>query len=209
MWALVSVLTLREASLLFWLSQWSGDNGSSLLCSSVVRGLQTGWVFGRGEDSSVETCCTWLVFIGEYLWSRQATGQQCSSTQKVKISRYVHLIFSISLTLSIHHVFKCLYEAGEKKWGTDEVQFMAILCTRNRCHLLRGRTLCGVLDFFSLFEEDTFVGALYLFINWLGTLPETAGILQPSHIQFFKTILFPPETKRNLRKNISTTCSSL
>uniref|UniRef100_A0A8B9N635 Annexin n=1 Tax=Accipiter nisus TaxID=211598 RepID=A0A8B9N635_9AVES len=32
---------------------------------------------------------------------------------------------------------QCLYEAGEKKWGTDEVQFMAILCTRNRCHLLR------------------------------------------------------------------------
>ncbi|NXH14220.1 ANXA4 protein, partial [Bucco capensis] len=32
---------------------------------------------------------------------------------------------------------QCLYEAGEKKWGTDEVQFMAILCTRNRYHLLR------------------------------------------------------------------------
>ncbi|NWS60629.1 ANXA4 protein, partial [Chunga burmeisteri] len=32
---------------------------------------------------------------------------------------------------------QCLYEAGEKKWGTDEVQFMAILCTRNRCHLLK------------------------------------------------------------------------
>lgn len=32
---------------------------------------------------------------------------------------------------------QCLYEAGEKKWGTDEVQFMSILCTRNRYHLLR------------------------------------------------------------------------
>ncbi|CAN8205678.1 unnamed protein product [Coccothraustes coccothraustes] len=32
---------------------------------------------------------------------------------------------------------QALYEAGEKKWGTDEVQFMSILCTRNRCHLLR------------------------------------------------------------------------
>ncbi|NXX87094.1 ANXA4 protein, partial [Urocolius indicus] len=32
---------------------------------------------------------------------------------------------------------QCLYEAGEKKWGTDEVQFMSILCTRNRFHLLR------------------------------------------------------------------------
>lgn len=53
-----------------------------------------------------------------------------------------------SLTLSVHNVFKCLYEAGEKKWGTDEVQFMTILCTRNRFHLLRGRSFCRVLDFF-------------------------------------------------------------
>ncbi|XP_076990576.1 annexin A4 [Tamandua tetradactyla] len=29
-----------------------------------------------------------------------------------------------------------LYEAGEKKWGTDEVQFLTILCSRNRNHLL-------------------------------------------------------------------------
>uniref|UniRef100_A0A8D0HBP2 Annexin n=1 Tax=Sphenodon punctatus TaxID=8508 RepID=A0A8D0HBP2_SPHPU len=28
-----------------------------------------------------------------------------------------------------------LYEAGEKKWGTDEAQFMSILCTRNKKHL--------------------------------------------------------------------------
>lgn len=62
------------------------------------------------------------------------------------------------------HVFKALYEAGEKKWGTDEVQFMSILCTRNRCHLLRGRTSL-VSWVFPLFEDRTFVGALYLFIN--------------------------------------------
>ncbi|KAG8518719.1 Annexin A4, partial [Galemys pyrenaicus] len=29
-----------------------------------------------------------------------------------------------------------LYEAGEKKWGTDEVKFLTVLCTRNRNHLL-------------------------------------------------------------------------
>ncbi|XP_038602609.1 annexin A4 [Tachyglossus aculeatus] len=29
-----------------------------------------------------------------------------------------------------------LYEAGEKKWGTDEVKFLSILCVRNRNHLL-------------------------------------------------------------------------
>ncbi|XP_063788148.1 annexin A4 [Pseudophryne corroboree] len=32
---------------------------------------------------------------------------------------------------------KELYEAGEKKWGTDEVKFLTILCTRNRKHLLK------------------------------------------------------------------------
>ncbi|XP_054031257.1 annexin A4 [Dryobates pubescens] len=31
---------------------------------------------------------------------------------------------------------QCLYEAGENKWGTDEVQFISILCTRNIEHLL-------------------------------------------------------------------------
>lgn len=29
-----------------------------------------------------------------------------------------------------------LYEAGEKKWGTDEVKFLTVLCSRNRNHLL-------------------------------------------------------------------------
>uniref|UniRef100_A0A8C8RP06 Annexin n=1 Tax=Pelusios castaneus TaxID=367368 RepID=A0A8C8RP06_9SAUR len=32
---------------------------------------------------------------------------------------------------------QCLYEAGEKKWGTNEGQFMTILCSRNRNHLLK------------------------------------------------------------------------
>lgn len=32
---------------------------------------------------------------------------------------------------------KDLYEAGEKKWGTDEVKFLTILCSRNRKHLLK------------------------------------------------------------------------
>ncbi|NXU56646.1 ANXA4 protein, partial [Turnix velox] len=36
-----------------------------------------------------------------------------------------------------HQDAQCLYEAGEKKWGTDEVKFLNILCTRNRFHLLR------------------------------------------------------------------------
>uniref|UniRef100_A0A8C6RAZ0 Annexin n=1 Tax=Nannospalax galili TaxID=1026970 RepID=A0A8C6RAZ0_NANGA len=29
-----------------------------------------------------------------------------------------------------------LFEAGEKKWGTDEVKFLSVLCSRNRNHLL-------------------------------------------------------------------------
>ncbi|XP_045150063.1 annexin A4 [Echinops telfairi] len=31
---------------------------------------------------------------------------------------------------------KDLYEAGEQKWGTDEVKFLTVLCSRNRNHLL-------------------------------------------------------------------------
>uniref|UniRef100_A0A4W3H2X3 Annexin n=1 Tax=Callorhinchus milii TaxID=7868 RepID=A0A4W3H2X3_CALMI len=30
---------------------------------------------------------------------------------------------------------KTLYQAGEKQWGTDEVAFLSILCTRNPAHL--------------------------------------------------------------------------
>uniref|UniRef100_A0A287DDQ6 Annexin n=1 Tax=Ictidomys tridecemlineatus TaxID=43179 RepID=A0A287DDQ6_ICTTR len=29
-----------------------------------------------------------------------------------------------------------LYEAGEQRWGTDEVKFLSVLCSRNRNHLL-------------------------------------------------------------------------
>uniref|UniRef100_A0A8C7DXN5 Annexin n=1 Tax=Naja naja TaxID=35670 RepID=A0A8C7DXN5_NAJNA len=32
---------------------------------------------------------------------------------------------------------KCLYEAGENRWGTSEGQFITILCSRSRSHLLR------------------------------------------------------------------------
>uniref|UniRef100_A0A670ZE87 Annexin n=1 Tax=Pseudonaja textilis TaxID=8673 RepID=A0A670ZE87_PSETE len=32
---------------------------------------------------------------------------------------------------------QCLYEAGENKWGTSEGQFITILCSRSRNHLLR------------------------------------------------------------------------
>lgn len=32
---------------------------------------------------------------------------------------------------------QCLYEAGENRWGTDEAQFITILCSRNKKHLLK------------------------------------------------------------------------
>ncbi|KAK1154219.1 annexin A4 [Acipenser oxyrinchus oxyrinchus] len=32
---------------------------------------------------------------------------------------------------------KDMYEAGEARWGTDEVKFLTVLCIRNRQHLLR------------------------------------------------------------------------
>ncbi|KAJ3605846.1 hypothetical protein NHX12_027889 [Muraenolepis orangiensis] len=30
-----------------------------------------------------------------------------------------------------------IYEAGEARWGTDEVKFLTVLCARNRSHLLK------------------------------------------------------------------------
>ncbi|MBN3316456.1 ANXA4 protein, partial [Atractosteus spatula] len=32
---------------------------------------------------------------------------------------------------------KDIYEAGEARWGTDEVKFLTVLCVRNKAHLLR------------------------------------------------------------------------
>ncbi|KAI6061657.1 Annexin A4 [Aix galericulata] len=56
---------------------------------------------------------------------------------------------------------QCLYEAGEKKWGTDEVQFMSILCTRNRCHLLRVKCMRN--------KPAYFAERLYKSMKGLGT----------------------------------------
>uniref|UniRef100_A0A673WK47 Annexin n=1 Tax=Salmo trutta TaxID=8032 RepID=A0A673WK47_SALTR len=33
--------------------------------------------------------------------------------------------------------FQDIYEAGEARWGTDEVKFLTVLCVRNRNHLLQ------------------------------------------------------------------------
>lgn len=38
--------------------------------------------------------------------------------------------------------------AGEKKWGTDEVKFLTVLCSRNRNHLLHGKALAFSKELF-------------------------------------------------------------
>ncbi|XP_026074877.1 annexin A4 [Carassius auratus] len=40
---------------------------------------------------------------------------------------------------------KDIYEAGEARWGTDEVKFLTVLCVRNRNHLLRGICSCQII----------------------------------------------------------------
>uniref|UniRef100_A0AAQ5X064 Annexin n=1 Tax=Amphiprion ocellaris TaxID=80972 RepID=A0AAQ5X064_AMPOC len=40
------------------------------------------------------------------------------------------------LTVSKHRPIE-IYEAGEARWGTDEVKFLTVLCVRNQNHLLR------------------------------------------------------------------------
>uniref|UniRef100_A0AAR2J7V1 Annexin n=1 Tax=Pygocentrus nattereri TaxID=42514 RepID=A0AAR2J7V1_PYGNA len=39
--------------------------------------------------------------------------------------------------LTVTCVLQEIYEAGEARWGTDEVKFLTVLCVRNRNHLLK------------------------------------------------------------------------
>uniref|UniRef100_A0A673WLP6 Annexin n=1 Tax=Salmo trutta TaxID=8032 RepID=A0A673WLP6_SALTR len=41
----------------------------------------------------------------------------------------------VSFTFAVG--FQDIYEAGEARWGTDEVKFLTVLCVRNRNHLLQ------------------------------------------------------------------------
>ncbi|ELW64067.1 Annexin A4 [Tupaia chinensis] len=54
-----------------------------------------------------------------------------------------------------------LYEAGEKKWGTDEVKFLTILCSRNRNHLLHVKCMRN--------KPAYFAERLYKSMKGLGT----------------------------------------
>uniref|UniRef100_A0A672IZY5 Annexin n=1 Tax=Salarias fasciatus TaxID=181472 RepID=A0A672IZY5_SALFA len=40
-------------------------------------------------------------------------------------------LFAVCINLPCHHSTQTLYEAGEKKWGTDEAKFIDILCHRS------------------------------------------------------------------------------
>lgn len=65
-----------------------------------------------------------------------------------------------------------IYEAGEARWGTDEVKFLTVLCVRNRNHLLRGtvwhRTRATknekVGSFFFFFASSDSIGILFCFV---------------------------------------------
>uniref|UniRef100_A0A2K6FPK6 Annexin n=1 Tax=Propithecus coquereli TaxID=379532 RepID=A0A2K6FPK6_PROCO len=54
-----------------------------------------------------------------------------------------------------------LYEAGEKKWGTDEVKFLTVLCSRNRNHLLHVKCMRN--------KHAYFAERLYKSMKGLGT----------------------------------------
>nr|XP_060165602.1 annexin A4 isoform X2 [Globicephala melas] len=54
-----------------------------------------------------------------------------------------------------------LYEAGEKKWGTDEVKFLSVLCSRNQNHLLHVKCMRN--------KSAYFAERLYKSMKGLGT----------------------------------------
>uniref|UniRef100_A0A672ZAI4 Annexin n=1 Tax=Sphaeramia orbicularis TaxID=375764 RepID=A0A672ZAI4_9TELE len=45
--------------------------------------------------------------------------------------------FPLQLLKNTQFLSSIIYEAGEARWGTDEVKFLTVLCVRNRNHLLR------------------------------------------------------------------------
>uniref|UniRef100_A0A4W5M6C4 Annexin n=1 Tax=Hucho hucho TaxID=62062 RepID=A0A4W5M6C4_9TELE len=51
----------------------------------------------------------------------------------IKGSSYTVHILSVTFAVG----FQDIYEAGEARWGTDEVKFLTVLCVRNRNHLLQ------------------------------------------------------------------------
>lgn len=74
-------------------------------------------------------------------------------TSKIKLSQFGSLKFWKYVDVCWHLLcgvlnlcfvwLQDLYEAGEKRWGTDEVKFLTVLCSRNRNHLLHGKALAS------------------------------------------------------------------
>uniref|UniRef100_A0AAY4ATN5 Annexin n=1 Tax=Denticeps clupeoides TaxID=299321 RepID=A0AAY4ATN5_9TELE len=52
-------------------------------------------------------------------------------------SGYFQRVLVSLLTVRTKSMDLEIYEAGEARWGTDEVKFLTVLCVRNRKHLLR------------------------------------------------------------------------
>lgn len=52
-----------------------------------------------------------------------------------------------------------IFEAGEARWGTDEVKFLTVLCVRNRNHLLRG--ICTATNL------DKIISFWFIRFNWV------------------------------------------
>lgn len=81
------------------------------------------------------------------------TNTSSTITSKIKLSRLSSLSSGNNVDMCWHLLcgvlnlcfiwFQDLYEAGEKKWGTDEVKFLTVLCSRNRNHLLHGKALAS------------------------------------------------------------------
>nr|XP_015210034.1 PREDICTED: annexin A4-like [Lepisosteus oculatus] len=61
---------------------------------------------------------------------------------------------------------KDIYEAGEARWGTDEVKFLTVLCVRNKPHLLQA--LCFVVKCIRN-KPAFFAERLYKSMKGLGT----------------------------------------
>lgn len=87
--------------------------------------------------------CSVVCVAGRSRWKRsRGRGPGHSGCQGKWHIIFLAWLFRFQLRLSIYFFkyawFQEIYEAGEARWGTDEVKFLTVLCVRNRNHLLRG-----------------------------------------------------------------------
>uniref|UniRef100_A0A672FH98 Annexin n=1 Tax=Salarias fasciatus TaxID=181472 RepID=A0A672FH98_SALFA len=85
-------------------------------------------ILASRSNAEVKTICS--VYKNEY--GKDLESAVCGDTSGM----FQRVLVSLLSVSKPKHTAE-IYEAGEARWGTDEVKFLTVLCVRNRHHLLR------------------------------------------------------------------------